>query len=117
MIFERSELRPAEVRDGASVTYLLGEKSVAEEGYESGSFHGHDQSLLSGACLDLLRWTEQPPEPDAPGASFLAFGGAHPDGFQTAFCDGHVRMLGYDVDPAVHRTLGDRRDGGPHAVP
>ena len=117
VIFQTSALPLSAVADGTGTTYLLGDKTVATESYEADGYRGHDQSLLSGACYDLLRWTEHPPAPDSDGAGYVTFGSAHPDGFQMAFCDGHVALMSYDVDPAVHETLGDRRDGGPHAVP
>ena len=32
--------------------------------------------------------------------------------FGMSFCDGSARWIRYDVDPTVHRRLGNRRDGG-----
>jgi type II secretory pathway pseudopilin PulG len=40
-----------------------------------------------------------------------AFGGAHSSGFRVSFCDGSVRELSFDIDPNIHRFLGDRADG------
>jgi len=30
-----------------------------------------------------------------------------------AFCDGTVRQISYEIDPAIHRLLGIRNDGQP----
>jgi prepilin-type processing-associated H-X9-DG protein len=39
------------------------------------------------------------------------FGSAHPGGFHMAMCDGSVRTFSYDLDPEVHRRMGNRMDG------
>ena len=114
VIYQRSTLRLSQVRDGASQTYLLGEKRVSFGGYGTGEDDGHDQSLLSGVDLDVVRWTEGPPVPDgeATGRAFAQrFGSAHGAGFLMAFGDGRVDLTAYDVDPQVHRSLGGRNDG------
>ena len=36
------------------------------------------------------------------------FGSAHTGGCNMAFCDGHVEVVTYDVDPLVHAKRGDR---------
>jgi hypothetical protein len=28
-----------------------------------------------------------------------------------AFCDGHVEAMSYDIDPAIHKSYGNRKDG------
>jgi len=41
------------------------------------------------------------------------FGSAHSVGCNFVLCDGSVRMIGYTIDPEVHRRLANRRDGKP----
>jgi prepilin-type processing-associated H-X9-DG protein len=49
-----------------------------------------------------------------PGFDFrLRFGSPHSSGCNFAFCDGSVRTVSYQIDPEVHRRLGNRKDGLP----
>ena len=75
--------------------------------------HGYDQSAYSGVDLDLNRWVLDPPWRTPWGSTFGCFGMLHPAGCYMAFCDGLVRLIGYQIDAEVHRRLGNRRDGLP----
>ncbi len=98
-----------QVRDGASYTYLVGEKNVARGGLDSGD----DQSLYVGYDLDNTRWTTLgwPPAPDGNAPKYEQFGSSHPSVCQFVFCDGSIHEISYDIDPEVHRRLGNRQDG------
>ena len=39
------------------------------------------------------------------------FGSVHSGGMNMAYCDGHVDTVAYDIDPYLHRSLGNRLDG------
>lgn len=108
--FQRSEIRTADVRDGLSQTYLIGEKYVDYNSYDSDQDSGFDQSMYSGVDLDLNRWTIEPPLWDADGPAVRRFGSVHPGGCHFLFCDGSVRRVSYSIDAEVHRQAGNRRD-------
>lgn len=109
--FLRSRIRPRDVSDGTSHTYLLGEKYVSQKGYNSNSDDGNDQPLYSGVDLDIARWTTGPPLPDGLSPQVRRFGSAHSGGTLFAFCDGSVRVISFLVDAQVHQEAGTRNGG------
>ena len=112
VLFLRSSLRWSGITDGLSNVYLCGEKYVSSGHYSDGLDLGYDQSLFSGVDLDLNRWTMQPPKRDGHGQSYREFGSAHSAGCTMLLCDGSTRTVDYSVDASVHRSLGNRLDGG-----
>lgn len=108
--FQRSRIRPADVIDGLSQTYLVGEKYVDRKSYTSNTDPGYDQSMYSGVDLDLNRWTIETPLWDGDGQAERCFGSAHAGGCFFVYCDGSVRLVSYSVDSEVHRSAGNRRD-------
>jgi len=111
--FQRSEVRPAMVRDGLSQTYLIGEKHVSRGNEGTADDPGHDQSAYSGVDVDINRWTIDPPQQDASEVDMRRFGSAHSGGCHFVFCDGAIKLISYEIDAAVHRRLGNRQDGKP----
>ncbi len=109
--FLRSRVSLARVRDGATYTYLIGEKYVMSAHYDQNADPGYDQSPYCGVDLDLNRWTASPPRRDGNSLGERLFGSAHPQMCNFVFCDGHVQGISYEVDPEVHRRLGNRKDG------
>lgn len=107
----RSVIRPAHLKDGATYTYLVGEKFVADFGLSSYEDRGYDQSMYVGVDLDLSRWTIEPPVQDRDENFERRFGSAHAEACHFAFCDGRVQSISYAIDGEVHRRLGNRRDG------
>lgn len=109
----RGSVRFADLIDGASNTYLAGEKFVGSGGYGSNTDLGYDQTWMSGVDLDLNRWTISGPTPDFIGSSVEKsrnFGSAHPGVFHMLYCDGAVVSLAFSIDPVVHREHGNRHD-------
>lgn len=104
----RSEVRPAEITDGMSNTYLVGEKYVSVPNYDTYSDFGHDQSMYSGVDLDVSRWVLETPRRDAAVVDKFRFGSAHADGCHFLFCDGSVRSVNYSIDRNVHQHQGTR---------
>ncbi len=107
----RSQVSMGRLRDGATYTYLIGEKYVASDRYHLNTDPGYDQSPYAGVDLDLNRWTKDPPRQDGWQLGERLFGSAHPDACQFVFCDGHVQSISYQIDPQLHRRLGNRKDG------
>jgi prepilin-type N-terminal cleavage/methylation domain-containing protein/prepilin-type processing-associated H-X9-DG protein len=116
IMFFCSQIKPADVTDGTSNTYLLGEKYADRDHYEDGQGAGDNESALIGDDRDITRWggPAYPPLPDIPGnASELAFGSAHTEGFNMAFCDGAVQTISFSIDLPTHGWLCNRRDEHP----
>jgi hypothetical protein len=111
--YVRTQIRTADVRDGASYQILLGEKSVSVASYTDGTDRGDDQSAFIGDDADNRRWTQWPPQRDAEISNIQVFGSAHRSGAYFALVDGSVRLISYQVDPTVFQRLGNRRDGQP----
>jgi hypothetical protein len=109
--FQQSLVRPAQVSDGLSKTYLLGEKYLDAAEYESGIDTGDNESPYTGVNVDHTRGTSAlvPLIPDTPGVgNKFAFGSAHSSGFYMAMCDGSVHFVAFDVDPLLHAQRGSR---------
>lgn len=130
VVFTHSALAMAEIEDGASNTYLVGEKYMNPDYYLTGEDTGDNQHWDIGPDWDVLRYTgttaDAPgtntflgrmeyfflPRQDTPGYDMgFMFGSAHPVGFNISFCDGSARSVSYSIDPVVHWRLGNRMDG------
>lgn len=111
VIFLRSKIRTQDINDGLSNTYFGGEKNVSTKGYFDASDLGHDQSLFSGVDLDLNRWTIETPKRDAAEQKNRVFGSAHAAITGMLFCDASVHWVSNSIEPSVHRSHGNRRDG------
>ena len=109
--FQRSQIRPQDIRDGLSQTYLIGEKYVSTRHYEAFDDWGYDGSLYSGVDVDLNRWVLDPPARDAEAIQERRFGSAHPGACHFAFCDGSVKPISYTIHYEVHLRLGTRKGG------
>lgn len=106
------------ITDGASSTYLAGEKYLQPTYYETGESIGDKVSLYSGYCVDNHRFTaiRIPPASDGslplPGSQeYLRFGSAHQSGFNMLFVDGSIHLINFDIDPTIHYRLGHTFDG------
>ncbi len=121
--YQRSEIKMCDIPDGASNTFLIGEKYVPADHYLDGLDWGDNDTLYCSDELDLVRWTGvyggvgNPPLQDAaiPGYSYGAnmqfFGSAHAYSFNMSMCDGSVRAINYSIDGETYRRLGNRKDG------
>ena len=121
LVFQRSEVRLAQIQDGTSKTYLVGEKYLNPDSYATGLDRSDDHSLFVGDDYDPHGWTEIgscPVSQDTPGLQLSwSFGSAHAGIFIMAMADGSTRSVSQSIDPTVHRDLGDRADGRSVQVP
>jgi prepilin-type N-terminal cleavage/methylation domain-containing protein/prepilin-type processing-associated H-X9-DG protein len=114
VIYTGSMIRPADVTDGTSNTYLVGEKYMCSDHYETGQDAADNEAALIGDNQDIARWTYSPPMVDTPGyANGVIFGSAHDNVFNMAFCDGSVQAVAYTIDPTMHSYFGNRKDDQP----
>ncbi len=106
------KVRLSQITDGASNTFLVGEKYVPSSHYQSADFAGDDHSLYLGDDADNRRWTLLPPQSDATdNEDRSVFGSAHSSTCHFVMVDGSVRAIDYDIDSQIHGLLGNRRDG------
>jgi prepilin-type N-terminal cleavage/methylation domain-containing protein len=116
----RSEVKMADITDGTSSTYMLGEKYLTTDAYFNGGDGADNESMYNGFDNDTHRTTyyspaaglTHTPMQDMPGCpSYNRFGSPHATSCAMAFCDGSVQWISYSIDPEVHRCLGNRADG------
>jgi prepilin-type N-terminal cleavage/methylation domain-containing protein/prepilin-type processing-associated H-X9-DG protein len=113
IIFQCSEVTVAMITDGASNTYLCGEKYAIPDNYADRDNVADAETFYNGDdwCNQRTGW--EPPMQDLAGLStnsqqclgspqnpntWSPFGSAHSSGFNIAFCDGSVHMLGYSIN-------------------
>jgi hypothetical protein len=89
----------------------VAEKYIAAGSCDTGDDHGDDWSMYTGYQDDMHRTTFEPPARDGDESRPCRFGSMHPSTWHAAFCDASVRALTYNIDPAVHRALGNRAEG------
>jgi prepilin-type N-terminal cleavage/methylation domain-containing protein/prepilin-type processing-associated H-X9-DG protein len=120
VIYRISAVRLADVSDGTSQTYLIGEKYIPADAYTTGLDGGDNQSLFVGFDADNCRFTGGrdsyasylPATRDQRGVGLIYnFGSAHPTTSNFAFCDGSVRAISYAIAAETHRRFGNRADG------
>jgi prepilin-type N-terminal cleavage/methylation domain-containing protein len=116
--FQRSEIAVKHITDGTTHTYFAGEKYLDPRGYENGEDTGDNETWCTGHNNDNFRTTWLPPsvdgvnpaDPKDPETGEI-FGSAHATIWNASYCDGHVESVSYDVDPAIHKSRGNRHDG------
>jgi prepilin-type N-terminal cleavage/methylation domain-containing protein len=122
--FVRSKVKIADITDGASNTFLVGEKQVNPDHYEDGLDAGDDWGMFTGSQDDIVRgcgakdgsaYYPLPPSQDTPGngTASLYFGSAHTVSLNMSMCDGSVHSISYDIDFEVFRRFCNREDGMP----
>ena len=119
--FEYSEVKAADITDGASKTIMVGEKYQNPDSYETGQDHYDNQCVYSGQNSDTNGYTgtieettmtvSLRPRRDRSGLRLMQhFGSAHVEGLHVAYCDGSVHFLDFNVDGIVWYGFGGRND-------
>jgi prepilin-type processing-associated H-X9-DG protein len=128
-----SHVTDAMITDTRETTYLVGEKYMSPENYMSGNdttpgnpgydpgdlgcaMSGDDKSLIRWGSVTFLPILDQTSNKNPPldvngkvgGNSPYIFGSAHGAGWHAAFCDGHVQLIGWGIDPKTHQTMASR---------
>jgi len=106
------------VQDGTSSTYLVGEKAMDTNCYETGTDVGDRAPIAGwtdhfGAANSYVRFAVSPGSRDIPNNCNAChnFGSAHPAAWNVSMADGSVRAVGYDMDVVIHRMFASI-DGG-----
>jgi prepilin-type N-terminal cleavage/methylation domain-containing protein/prepilin-type processing-associated H-X9-DG protein len=116
----KAVIKLADITDGTSSTYMLGEKYIGPDQYFTGLDDGDDHGMYEGHGVDGYRWCTNdpannrvyPPAQEQPGIMlWWSFGSPHPISCNFAFCDGSVSAINYSINPEIHACLGNRRDG------
>jgi hypothetical protein len=126
--YQRSQVSAADVTDGASCTYMLGEKYHDPNNYTTGLDAGDDSCIFAADDFDRFCWAfadiktpkpcTNPPMKDRRGfTDYQRWGSAHNDIFNVAMCDGSIHPISYTIDPNVHRDLASRNDSRAVVVP
>jgi prepilin-type N-terminal cleavage/methylation domain-containing protein/prepilin-type processing-associated H-X9-DG protein len=110
VIFQRSEITFSDIYTGHSNLFLVGEKYLNPDHYETGTDEADNENMYVGFDNDTTRTTAYPPMQDKRGTSNNdLFGSIHFGSFNMAYCDGSVRSIDYLVDPTVFKKQGSRK--------
>jgi hypothetical protein len=105
----------AEITDGTSNTFMVGEKFLNPKGWITGLDSADNENLYTGFDNDHFRSSGAayyPPRADTPALSNLqVYGSPHPGGFCVVLCDGSVRVISYQIDKLTFAGLGNKGDG------
>jgi hypothetical protein len=108
-------VRAADVSDGLSQTYLIGEKAMSAGQYTTGRDQGDDSDIYHCPGGNCVRWAKKSPVQDMAGTescwSCHSFGSAHPTSWNAVFCDGSVHSLSYAMNFSTHAALASRAAG------
>jgi prepilin-type N-terminal cleavage/methylation domain-containing protein len=115
--FACSTVRLAEVTDGTSSTFMVGEKFLHPRKWIDGTDPSDNENMYTGFDNDHYRSTNAsaywPPRAD--NATYTTFyqvyGSAHSSVFNVVLCDGSVRGISYNIDKQTFVFLGNKADG------
>jgi prepilin-type N-terminal cleavage/methylation domain-containing protein/prepilin-type processing-associated H-X9-DG protein len=107
IVFQRSEVTIAMIKDGTTNTYLVGEKYCCPNFYTANSDDFDSESPYNGDDDDNERTGWGAPIQDTvdyyplTANTISLFGSAHDSSLNMAFCDGSVHQISYSIDSHV----------------
>ena len=108
--FQRSTVRFADIVNGTSNTFMVGEKYLNPYSYDNGADGGDNENMYVGFDNDIFRCAASLPLQDLNGFSDTRrFGSQHPSGVQMALCDGSVQTISYNIEILTFKRMADRR--------
>ncbi|MDO4628729.1 MAG: DUF1559 domain-containing protein [Planctomycetia bacterium] len=118
VIYRHSATRMGEIRDGASNTYLIGEKYLDANQYTNIGDSTENGAYCRGFDVENQRATFTPPIQDRGNyKGYLMFGSCHSGALGMAMADGSVQRVSYSIDEEVNKNLGNRSDGKVATLP
>jgi prepilin-type N-terminal cleavage/methylation domain-containing protein/prepilin-type processing-associated H-X9-DG protein len=109
VVFQRSEIKIADITNGTSNTFLFGEKYLNPASYATQDDESDDEAMFIGMDNCVMRCTQVPPLQDRRGyQDGYRFGSAHVAGFNMLYCDGRVEFVNYNIDQTVYQRAGNR---------
>jgi prepilin-type N-terminal cleavage/methylation domain-containing protein/prepilin-type processing-associated H-X9-DG protein len=111
VFYATSMTKLADIHDGTSNTYLVGEKYLNVDDYLGFKDDGNNTPCYAGYDWDMVRWSARGPKKDQRQSDWNSFGSAHSGVLNMAMCDGSVRAINYTIDLETHNRLCNRRDG------
>jgi prepilin-type N-terminal cleavage/methylation domain-containing protein/prepilin-type processing-associated H-X9-DG protein len=129
-------VKTADVTDGTSKTFMIGEKYIRGDNYDGSTDNvnrnSDDRGWTDGFDGDIMRSCCYPPIQDSDSigwdkflknyfnddhgnfpffgtnSNVLHFGGPHNSGINVVYADGSVHFVRYEIDPVVFNSLGTR---------
>lgn len=121
-----SKVKVRDIIDGTSNTFMVGEKYIARDLYNTGSLQ-ESAAQFGGFADDNASWTGNTsiaggptstplfPQQDRAGVEYTngtqTFGSSHVASMNMLMCDGSVRGLSYNIDAKTFQALGGRDEG------
>lgn len=103
--------RFADILDGLSHTYLVGEKAMDSDKYHTGTDFGDRAPALGWTdrrtgANSTVRFAARSPQRDVPDNCLAChdFGSSHVAGWNTALADGSVQLMSFDQDLTLHKA-------------
>ena len=111
-----SKVKIADVLDGTSNTFCVGEKYLEISRWKNGGDAADNENMYCGYDNDMFRSTHRiywPPRKDARNIVQYTYGSVHASSFHVVMCDGSVQKVNYTVDVNIYARLGNRHDQQP----